>query len=175
MPNFTTIPNSSVDPESPITAELMTALRDNAITKSWMYYNDTNGVVYDHSVDGTVATIVSPDFDDGYEYLFVFSSITQSGSSDSTPVVNVEAYFDNDAAYAGPAIFGATSNSTFLQLVVLPRIGIGALINAPSGGDPLVTATDTTSNIDRLRFTISGTGGSFTGGKIIMLRRHNGL
>lgn len=47
--NFTTIPDGDIDPESPITTSIMTALRDNDIhNKEWIGYGYTPAQAHDH-------------------------------------------------------------------------------------------------------------------------------
>lgn len=47
--NFTVIPDSDIDPESPITTGLMTAIRDNAIhLEEWLGGSYTAAVDHDH-------------------------------------------------------------------------------------------------------------------------------
>lgn len=47
--NFTTIPDGDIDPESPITTSLMTALRDNDIhSYEWIGYGYTPAQAHDH-------------------------------------------------------------------------------------------------------------------------------
>ena len=55
---FTVIPNSDIDPESPLTTGLMTALRDNDDTlKEWLGGSFTPNVNHDH--DGVNSKLVS--------------------------------------------------------------------------------------------------------------------
>lgn len=47
--SFTTIPDSDIDPESPLTTGLMTAYRDNDINlREWLGGNYTPAVDHDH-------------------------------------------------------------------------------------------------------------------------------
>lgn len=47
--SFTTIPDSDIDPESPITTGLMTSYRDNDINlQEWLGKNYTPAVDHDH-------------------------------------------------------------------------------------------------------------------------------
>lgn len=175
---WTDIPNGDIDQDSPATETLFTAIRDNIIAQSWSYYDDGDGVIYNHAVDGNVTTIVSPDFDDGYEYLFVADEL--DGTSDTVfPNLNIEAYYDQDAAYGG--VVGTPINiaggRTGIFAIRLPRIGVGALFF--NADDDLTSdgrvATDRTSKIDRVRFSVQGGADpvpTFVGGKLIMLRRH---
>lgn len=56
--NFTTIPDSDIDPESPITTGLMTAYRDNDIhLEEWLGGSYTAAVDHDH--DGVNSKLMS--------------------------------------------------------------------------------------------------------------------
>jgi hypothetical protein len=47
--NFTVIPDSDIDPESPLTTGLMTAIRDNAVhLEEWLGGSYTAAVDHDH-------------------------------------------------------------------------------------------------------------------------------
>jgi hypothetical protein len=51
---WTDIADAAVDPDSPLTTGLITALRDNAIwVREWLGYSFTAGAVQDHNHDGT--------------------------------------------------------------------------------------------------------------------------
>lgn len=68
----------------------------------WHPYNLVNvggsetGVIYDFSVHGAVAEVESPNFEDGYEYAFVFGGISSSGAATE---LRMSLYGDTDAAY----------------------------------------------------------------------------
>lgn len=114
MTTYTTIPNGDIDQDSPVTQPLLTALRDNPIATAegasgspvifagWHPYNLTEvgstetGVIYDFSIDGTVASVESPNFADGFEYAFVFNGISSSAAATE---LRMSLYRDTDAAY----------------------------------------------------------------------------
>lgn len=123
MPAYVTIANSDILPEAPITSELMTAMRDNPLSIQqvdsnaplspgvWHPYDMVNvgdgatGVIYDQTVDGNVNEVVSPDFEDLYEYMFLFSIACniQGSVSNGTFVeagLNIDLYRETDAAYS---------------------------------------------------------------------------
>lgn len=57
--SFTTIADAAIDPDSPITTSLMTALRDNAIhVREWLGASYTAGAVQDHDHDGLNSALV---------------------------------------------------------------------------------------------------------------------
>jgi hypothetical protein len=111
---YTAITNSQIDQDSPGTQPLFTALRDNPIaiadgsagapflSAGWHNYDGAQALtaIYDFAIAGSVATVVSPDFADGWEYLFLFDEITTSAGG-STDDFRVEFYRATSAAYAG--------------------------------------------------------------------------
>lgn len=80
------------------------SIADLAFITGWHPYNkvtvgDSNdGLIWDFSVDGSSATIASPDFEDGYEYGFVIEDI-YLGSSGSIVALNI--YNEDAATYMG--------------------------------------------------------------------------
>lgn len=57
--SFTTIADAAIDPDSPLTTSLMTALRDNAIhVREWLGASYTAGAVQDHDHDGLNSALV---------------------------------------------------------------------------------------------------------------------
>lgn len=123
MPTYTAINDTQIQPEAPVTSELMTLLRDNPIAVAevsntaplasgvWHPYDmvtvgdGADGIIYDHSVDGTQSTITSPDFEDLYEYMFMFdvtcnfSTVVGSGTY-AEAGFKVDLYRETDAAYS---------------------------------------------------------------------------
>ena len=95
------IASSETDPFAPIVAALMKALALNPVAiaegatgapyvaTGWHPYNGVNvgdaatGIIYNFAVHGAVANVVSPDFEDGYEYLFIGIDIDSSGAVNS--------------------------------------------------------------------------------------------
>lgn len=92
---WVTIPDTDVDQDSPVTVALMSALRDNVkgalrgdpsapiAHTGWHPYNkqtvgdSATGIFYDHAVDGnTNSPVFSPNFEDGYEYAFLWNGLT---------------------------------------------------------------------------------------------------
>lgn len=114
MADWTTITDTQVDPDAPLTSQLAYGWRDNVIAaregavnspyerSGWHPYNGVTigdgatGVIYDFAVHGAVASVVSPDFEDGYEYMLVMSGIDSSGAVDN---FYIEAYKETSGAY----------------------------------------------------------------------------
>lgn len=57
--SFTTIADAAIDPDSPLTTSLMTALRDNAIhVREWLGASYVAGAVQDHNHDGLNSALI---------------------------------------------------------------------------------------------------------------------
>lgn len=107
------VSNTVIAHKKPITLQQGRALRDNPIAISeaatgapvvvagWHPYDmvkigdGNDGVFYDFAVNGTKATITTPDFEDGYEYAIRFANLGCSATS----ALNVDLYRETDAAY----------------------------------------------------------------------------
>ncbi|HAF38622.1 MAG TPA: hypothetical protein DCG72_06510 [Gammaproteobacteria bacterium] len=204
MTTWLEIANGDVDQDSPVTQPLMTGLRDNVraaaegatgapvLSAGWHPFDkgDTDstevGDVYDFSDDGTVSTITSPTFEDGYEYAFIFDGISSSNAS--VTAMNILLYRDTTAAYSSaiPVMSGLTSNTELIfgtLQVQLPRVArwmhstkwiaeghtiIGSTLTLTSGVDATIsTAAKQTVSAARFSFDL----GSFDAGTIRMIRR----
>ena len=98
MTTYTTIPDTDIDQDSPVTQPLMTALRDNPIAiaegasdapvvaAGWHPYDmisvgdGNDGLIYDYAVDGGVTIIETPAFEDGYDYRVTFEDLGRTVS-----------------------------------------------------------------------------------------------
>ena len=181
-----------------VTLQLLRGLRDNAEAMNaqtagspvqaavWHPYNkvtvdDANdGIFYDFSVDGAVASVETPDFEDGYEYAVLGDDLytTVTGLA----VLRVEFYRSVDAAYSTvrPAITQNVGNTAisfnmFTNTPRIPRVGgavSGLFFDQFGGGQIADTASfgDTTvQKIDRLRLTWDS--GNFNSGTMRLYRR----
>lgn len=133
MTSYITITDAETDPSAPITSELAKKWRDNPLAiaegdstapvnqTAWHPYNkvtvnDANtGIIYNFPTDGAVATVTSPDFQDGYEYAFMFADLASSAAS---ATLRIDWYRETSAAYSGvTSVSGATLfSSTTLPL-----------------------------------------------------------
>jgi len=216
MTTYTAITDAEIDQDSPITQTLMTKYRDNllaVITAGpgsplapgiWHPYDmavvgdGADGVIWDHAVDGSVAEIESPDFDDYFEYLFVFEAVTTSFTrnytgSPTTVSFAISLYKDTDAAYQQIAIVGDTATTVgtagfdnvegqvhvktpFLQKTV-HATSSDLYVTKEYESDVVDTFSAvirdaTKQSISKVKFgAINATSGSFTGGKVKMYRR----
>ena len=143
MTSYVAIPNGDIDQDSPVTQPLMTALRDNPIAiaegdntapvnqTAWHPYNkvtvnDANtGIIYNFPTDGAVATVTSPDFQDGYEYAFMFDLIL---GTVSIATLQIDWYRETSAAYSGStAVNGFPNSSTSAPMsgfIALPFVRV---------------------------------------------------
>ena len=115
MTAWTTLLNSLFLVDKPITSPTGLALRDNPIAiadgaanspvnaAAWHPYNrvlngDSNtGLIYDFAVSGAVASVVTPNFVDGYEYRVRFFDVSQASSGALN--LRMDLYLETDAIY----------------------------------------------------------------------------
>ena len=203
MTTWTTISNAAVAVGAIPSSSVVTALRDNpsAVAESssgapvmvsgWHPVDKVStgdgktGLIYDHAVTGTVTSLVTPDFVDGYEYRIV--AVDLLNDSISTVRLSLDAFFETDAIYKrlryGPDGTGNAATCGFDLEIVMPRLAkVTHLANGQTyrNGDISNDGIDNTSYETpaqkllraRIRFT-SGTStfGSIVGGKIYMFRR----
>ena len=124
MTTYTAIPNGDIDQDSPVTQPLMTLLRDNPISiaegganaviaqTGWHPYDmvtvgdGNDGVFYDFAIDGAVASVETPTFEAGYEYLLYLEDFGQAGGAGNIP--QIDFYRTTDAAYTNGVLTTAT-------------------------------------------------------------------
>ena len=117
MTAFTDILNGQIDQDSPVTQPLMTAYRDNLLASlegdltapvdqnNWHPYNKVlngdanNGRIWSLAVDGAVAVLTTPDFVDGFDYLFLFDRINASTGTNN--ILRVNFFKETGGAYSG--------------------------------------------------------------------------
>lgn len=200
MTTYTTITNSQVDTDSPIDQALMTALRDNplAIVEgsanapvnqwAWHPYNMTDvddgndGEFYNHSTDGTVATVETPAFADGYEYKVIFEDVSNSSAGNNTLYVDI--YHSTNAAYSSPGTItttfpGSESMSGEFRMLgarldrkvhVLEYAAHHTSTGTNAGvAGTLGTHTATAQKVGKLRFRF--TGSNIDAGTMYLMRR----
>lgn len=92
----------------------------------WEAYNTTgDGKFYDFAVHGAVASVETPTFADGYEYMIIAESFGK-GVSGAALTFQIELYRNQAAAYAGAAAFFLTTGTAALSVtgfvaLYLPR------------------------------------------------------
>lgn len=185
MTSFVDLPDATIDADSPVTSDIYFALRDNTLKATWHPYNKATigdagtGLIYDVGVSGTVANIVTADFEDGYEYMVVFADM--SHNSGSSPVnLQVELYRETSAAYSTAKQIANTTNSStlisghlHLPWVRSSRTVQPALATMSPGSYTADAAVgfDMVSAQKALRARISFTTGSIDAGKLYLYRR----
>lgn len=207
MTAFTTISNALVAVGAKPFATTVQALRDNplaileadstapVIPTIWNPYNkvtngDANtGLIWSFAANGTVATVTSPDFVDGYEYAFWFDEVRQTNTVLNPLTVNF--YRETSAAYSGVStLVGSLSSSAsasgYFEILMPRRVQrqhVAVLYsNALDATDVVVSDNPdrrivkhtTAQKLQRVQFGVSG-GNSITGsgstGRIFMYRR----
>jgi hypothetical protein len=199
MTTWSTISNAAVAVGAIPSSSTVTALRDNpsAVAESangapvvfagWHPVDKVSvgdgkdGLIYDHAVTGTVSSVVTPDFEDGYEYKIIAIDMSHDDTL-STRRLEMEAFKQTDAIYRliRQSDDGTSSQKFgFYAEFQMPRI------NSESHFVSVMTYRDGsyTSGIDLssamhdppaqkiLRARISFSSGSIDAGKIWMFRR----
>jgi hypothetical protein len=185
MASFVDLPDESIDADSPLTSDVLFALRDNLLKATWHPYNKATigdagtGLIYDFGVSGTVANVVTADFEDGYQYMIVYNDL--SHNSGASPVnLQVELYRETSAAYSTPKQIANTTNNTTLISghLELPWVRTSRTVqpglSVSSPGSYTADAAvgfDMVSAQKALRARISFTAGSIDAGKLYLYRR----
>lgn len=189
---WVTITNGQIDTDSPVTQPLMTAIRDNVsaaavgdanapITRAgWHPYNaidvddGADGEIYDGAVDGSVSSVSSPAFEDGYDYAFILDAVTPIASSTE---FRIEAFHSGSnkriatLAKTGSAAFSGWIEYPHCRFPLKTITASYALSDGTSdhGGIGAASfATTAAVTNARLRFDVN-----MDGGKIYMMRRRN--
>jgi hypothetical protein len=203
MPAYIAITDAETDPEAPLTSELAKKWRDNPLAVAeassaapvnqgnWHPYNkvtngDANtGRFYDFATDGALASDVTPDFVDGYEYLVIGRDVSHNNGVAAN--FQIEAFRETNAAYNPiQSITGAAATIRLNFRLYLPTvrqsinlhpfefthsIETTALANSviawnfTSSGNQFSTA----QKVLRARFSWSG--GSIDAGQMFLYRR----
>jgi hypothetical protein len=116
MTTYSSISNAALAVGAIPSSSVVTALRDNPIAMAeaasgapinvagWHPVDKVTvgdgktGLIYDVSTSGAVGSVVTPDFEDGYEYRVVAHML--SHNSGSSAAFYIEGYLETDAAYA---------------------------------------------------------------------------
>ncbi len=193
MPTFVDIATTDIDTDSPVTQVLMTGLRDNTestansdtnafyIATQWHPYNSSrvgdafDGEIYDHAVDGTVASVETPDFVSGYDYLIILDDVSHSLGSSETISVGLFNFGTSlyEAANAVTASFAGTgTRSSYVEIPYPQRSSRNKAISFTSpglaGGGGFASSSATTVSKARVLPTSSA---NIDSGKIYLYRR----
>lgn len=153
----------------------------------WEAYNTTgDGKFYDFAVHGAVASVETPTFADGYEYMIIAESFGK-GVSGAALTFQIELYRNQAAAYAGAAAFFLTTGTAALSVtgfvaLYLPRRTVRShYIIGHMSTDTTDTTTSGGLNYDRVHHTTAtkidkarvswSTAALSTSGKLYLYRR----
>lgn len=125
MATYRSIAATETDPQAPITSALMKALDANptAIAEgaagaplavgAWYPYgavtqgDGATGLIWSNTIHGAVATVTTPDLEDGWDYAFDFQKVM--GPTASTFRLGANLFRETSAAYAGVSFFTTSS------------------------------------------------------------------
>ena len=200
MTTYTTLSNALVAVGAKPFATTVQALRDNplAIAESdstapvvrahWHPYNmvtngdGSTGLIYNSAVDGSVATVTTPDFVDGYEYMMELIGVNVTAT---TGTIAFNLWRETSGAYdGGVSLFpGTASISRASGRIELPRVRstqqshvYTSSVDVHATGDTtraltprsFVVTHNTSQKILRARLTPSA---NFTTGLVYLYRR----
>lgn len=190
MATWTAPIDTETDPDAPLLSSLGKRWDNNCIAiaegasgapiveGAWHPYDavfvgdGNDGLIYDHGVDGAVGSVVTPDFEDGYEYRVVGVDLSLSGGLSFPVDIDLDLYKSVDAAYQSAASKSINTSSAIFSLdVVIVTPMISSQEHFTSGqGWPDGSVVDSTVQ-EILRARLNPQGKSFDAGKIYMLRR----
>ena len=149
--------------------------------EGWMPSVGSDGVLYDSASDGTVASVLTPDFKDGFEYKLMFEDFVAPAN------VGVRAQFFYEAAAAWSASIPVSGNAgsgavhTIECKAISPRrqrrvhyldiIAFGSVGSTPFNGSGAPWGVGTSTADKVLRMKLFWQSGNITSGRIIMLQR----
>lgn len=200
MTTWTAISNAAVAVGGIPSSSTVTALRDNpsalaeaasgapVMVSGWHPVDKVTigdgktGVIYNFATNGVVADVVTPDFEDGYEYRVV--AVALSHNSGSSQALRMELYKATDAAYeTALTLTSSTSIDTvFLDAeILMPRLSktahmvrYVAVANSAVLTTSAAAVTDSTvQKIQRARLVYSA--GSIDAGAVYLFRRREYL
>lgn len=199
MTTWTSISNAAVAVGGIPSSTTVTALRDNpsalaesasgapVMVSGWHPHDKVSigdgktGLIYDHAVNGTVPSVVTPDFVDGYEYRVVALDLNHSDTLNNRRL-QMEAFKETDAVYRlirQSAEGSSSAEFGYHAEFYLPRIASQShfvMTMSYRDGD-FSGAFDVTSAMydppaqKILRARVSFSAGNITAGKIYFFRR----
>lgn len=150
MTTWTTISNAAVAVGGIPSSSTVTALRDNpsamaetssgapVVFAGWHPVDKVTvgdgktGLIYDYDVNGVVAEVVCPDFQDGYEYRVIGHRL--QGDYAGQVRLGLYAYFETDAVYRRVMNGVQTgSNNSFGMDLEIPIPRISKTVHMPKG------------------------------------------
>ena len=158
MPTYTTIPDSTIAPEAPVTSELMTLLRDNPIAT-------TEGDTGAPRVKGRALDVVNAETSDAtltatnlanIDYVLITGSLKLAHDSGGTAFQNAAARFR--LSTDGGSSWGSRTEIAYITVTAnhTQRVGISYVVDVSGSTDAIeIDATNGEYN-----FTLLNIGGS---------------
>jgi hypothetical protein len=198
MTTWTDISNAAVAVGAIPSSSTVTALRDNPVAiagaasgspvvfAGWHPVDKVtigdgkDGLIYDHAVTGGVSDVVTPDFEDGYEYRVIAREMRHSLGTNQRLIL--EAFFATAGSYRRLVRSDEDTSSAFFGCdieLLTPRLVTRAhLVRATTykngsirtGSDQESESYITTAQ-KLTRARVKFTSGNITAGKVWMLRR----
>lgn len=191
MPSLTDITTASLAVDKPITSGMMTALRDNALAAVWHPYNKATigdaatGLIYDFGVTGAVATIETPNFEDGYEYRILIRNASHANGA-ATRQMTLDLYRETSASYQSVGLISDAiggSPATVSGSITMPSVrasirahpvlaAVGWADGSPPATRPFAAVCDVTTaqKVSKARIAWSSSE-NFDAGQVYLYRR----
>jgi hypothetical protein len=197
MTTWTTISNAAVAVGGIPSSTTVTALRDNpsAIAESasgapvvfagWHPYDKVSvgdgktGLIYDRAVDGVISQVVTPDFEDGFEYRLI--CVDMSHNSASNRAFELWLYQSPVGAYAKATDFGdnnSGANYSLDAIINIPRVSAkahnvlyAANVNDSASGQSAAVVRDVSTAQKILRARVKFNFDSIDAGQVYLHRR----
>lgn len=198
MTTYSSISNTALAVGAVPSSSVVTALRDNpiataeqasgspVIVNGWHPVDKVSigdgkqGLIYDVASNGTVADVVTPDFEDGYEYRLVGSGISHNSGVDRS--FQIALYKQTAASYVTAFSDSTRASSVLFDFdihIMMPRITalshfVTFLVAINTGSFLLTTTSGYAYNATAqkiLKARIQFGGGSIDAGKIWLMRR----
>ena len=196
MTTWTTISNAAVAVGAIPSSSTVTALRDNpaavaeassgapVVFAGWHPVDKVSvgdgkdGLIYDHAVTGDVASVITPDFVDGYEYRVMAHFLRSTTVTDVR--LELDGFFETGAIYkrlifspeaGGSNYFGYDLTLPTPRLVTRTHLALGNTYVDGNIGIGYDAASYDATPQKLLRARVAFTAGNIRAGKIWMFRR----
>lgn len=200
MTTYSAIASTELDADSPVTDTLMARLDGNPrgmaemdatavsagvlMANAWQNHDGTAGLtaIYDFAIDGAVANVTTPDFEDGFEYRVIMDDL---GSAGTGVTIQCDLLRETAGTYAGAVGLITTGGGVaFLGqgeiTISTPRRSgsfhrfFGSIVNGTTNAVTASTVFDYTvihtTGQKVLRARLTSTGGNITNGRVYLLR-----
>lgn len=136
-----------------------------------------DGLLYYQATSGAVASIVTPDFEDGYEYRLAIFNLGHSSGSSQT--FRVSLYAESSAAYqTAVAMTGSVASATrihgFIDLPVVRALKSYQLIQNQMNGATVLTEISAMPSAQKVtKAKLDYSGGNIDNGTVYLFRRRS--